>query len=81
MGARAVTPGAGVWVAYYSDMSSLVLFDDELACLRYAVENHMQAKYMQYGQPVREQMESGCDSHPSEREERMRVGDPLEVTG
>lgn len=45
----------GVWVAYYADWSSVVLFDDELTCLRHAVENHMEAKFMELGVPLREQ--------------------------
>lgn len=46
----------GVWVAYYVDLSSIVMFERELACLRYATENHMEAKFMEYGKPIREQM-------------------------
>jgi hypothetical protein len=46
----------GVWVAYYPDLSAVVLFADELECLRHAVENHMEAKFMDYGKPIKEQM-------------------------
>lgn len=46
---------AGVWVAYYSDFSSIVLFDDELLAMRYAITNHMEVKHMDYGVPIGEQ--------------------------
>lgn len=47
----------GAWVAYYPDWSAVVMFsqDDELGALRYAVENHMEVKFMLFGTPLREQ--------------------------
>lgn len=45
----------GVWVAYHADWSAVVLFATEVKALRYAVENSMQVKFMEYGVPLREQ--------------------------
>ena len=33
-----------VWIAYCSDWSEMVVFKNELDCLRYATENYMSAK-------------------------------------
>ena len=49
----------GVWVAFYYDMSGLVLFDNELTCLRHAVEHNMQAKFVEFGVDVLEAIRVG----------------------
>ncbi len=47
---------ARFWFVYYHDLSGFAVFDDEIKALRYAVENGMQCKEMQYGEDVREQI-------------------------
>lgn len=42
------------WIAYYSDWSGFAVFDSEIKCLRYAVENHMEAAEVPFGVSVRE---------------------------
>jgi hypothetical protein len=46
-------PSAGIWVAFYSDLSETVVFDSELAALRHAVEREMSVKFIQYGEAIR----------------------------
>lgn len=43
-------------MAYYPDWSSVVIFGDELSCLRYAVEHHMTVAQIGYGIPLGEQI-------------------------
>lgn len=43
---------AGVWIAYYHDRSTIVVFDTELKALRYAVENSMAVKFVEWGNEV-----------------------------
>lgn len=43
----------GVWVAYYGDWSGMNVFADEISCLRHAVENSMQVKFVEYGGSIR----------------------------
>lgn len=45
-----------MWMAYHHDWSSVVIFYNELDCLRYAVENHMEAAPIEPGVPIREQV-------------------------
>jgi hypothetical protein len=44
----------GAWLAYYADWSAMAVFDDELACLRYAVEKGMQVKVVPFGVDLHE---------------------------
>lgn len=46
-----------VWVAYYSDKSGLVIFDEEIDCLRHAVENSMKVSEVTLGESVWEQLD------------------------
>lgn len=43
-----------LWLAYYADGSSFVVFDNELEALRYAVANTMQVVPLELGKPLRE---------------------------
>lgn len=40
----------GLWLAYYSDGSSLVVFDREIDALRHAVEHSMQVRRVALGE-------------------------------
>jgi hypothetical protein len=41
----------GVWIAYHSDGSGLVVFASELEALRYALPSGMQVKFALFGDP------------------------------
>lgn len=38
------------WIAYHGDWSGFAIFDDELPCLRYAVDHHMAVAECPFGQ-------------------------------
>lgn len=42
----------GIWIAYYSDWSSVVAFTDEVDALRWAVKNTMLVKFVEFGAEV-----------------------------
>jgi len=39
----------GVWAAFQPDWSNAQVFDEEIDCLRYAVENHCMVKFWEFG--------------------------------
>jgi hypothetical protein len=39
----------GVWIAYYSDLSSVVPFRNEVDALRHAVEHSMLLRFLEFG--------------------------------
>lgn len=43
-------PDRGVWVARYADRSAVIPFGSELEALRHAVTNHMQVKFIPWGE-------------------------------
>jgi hypothetical protein len=44
------------WMAYLSDMSSLVIFPTEIEALRHAVEQGMQVKRLGWGENIHKQV-------------------------
>ena len=42
------------WVAYTFDYSEFAVFESEIECLRYAVDNHMVVDEVPYGHGIRE---------------------------
>lgn len=40
----------GYWLAYYGDWSGFRIFDNEVDCLRYAVDHHMMVKFVPWGE-------------------------------
>lgn len=42
-------PASVCWMAYYTDMSGIAVFDNEIDCLRHAVSNHMEVIELQAG--------------------------------
>lgn len=40
--------GDGVWVAYYYDGSAVVMFANEIDCLRWAVNKQMAVKFIPF---------------------------------
>lgn len=49
------------WVAFYGDMSDFRVFRSEIACLRYAVANGMEAKPLRAGEGRMALL--GCDEN------------------
>ena len=49
----------GAWVAYYSDMSDVVVFATELEALRYAVAHSMEVVWVRSGQALDEARAAG----------------------
>jgi hypothetical protein len=54
-------PKGGYWIAYYSDWSGFLVFDNELECLRYAVERSMMATWSPFGVNPREHIRNSVD--------------------
>lgn len=44
------------WCAFHYDFSGIAVFDDELACYKYALANHMQVKPIRLGRDIRDQI-------------------------
>lgn len=44
----------GVWLAFYSDYSSVAVFNNELDALRYAISRGMQVLHVPYGMTIAE---------------------------
>lgn len=49
----AADSGWRCWVAFYSDLSRVVVFKEEIAALRYAVENGMHVRKLRNGEVVK----------------------------
>jgi hypothetical protein len=45
-----------IWATFYRDRSGLVLFDSEIAALRYAVEHDMKCQRIELGAEVWERL-------------------------
>jgi len=41
------------WVAYQSDFSEIAVFESEIECLRYAIDNGMLREEVPYGHGIR----------------------------
>ena len=53
MSAESTVPDrSGVWVAYFHDRSAVVMFGTEIDALRYALDQHMNVKFMQFGETL-----------------------------
>jgi hypothetical protein len=50
-----------VWIAFHADLSEFALFDEEIDCLRFAVENSMMAATVKFGDRVRENIWKWAD--------------------
>lgn len=42
----------GVWIAYYHDMSSVIVFGSEITALRHGVLNSMAVKFVKWGEEI-----------------------------
>jgi len=43
-----------IYVAYYSDFSDVIVFEQEIDCLRVAVEKHMEVAMLQSGSSLKD---------------------------
>ena len=43
---------SGAWVAYYYDMSAVVIFAEEIDALRHAQQNQMALKFVKFGESL-----------------------------
>lgn len=43
----------GAWVTYYNDWSGIAIFENEIDALRFAVANHMDVKFVEWGGDIR----------------------------